>query len=299
MARIRSPERASPAAEAESRRALIEAVKHPRYEVLPLEGAADDVVAHVPPQVKVTVTASPTRGLDPTLDLAERLSGAGYAVAPHISARLVRDQDHLEELLDRLRSAGVNDLFVIAGDAREPAGDFPDAAALLSAMGGLRERFAEIGISGYPESHHLISDETTIQAMFEKESMATYIVSQICFDAEVIVTWVRRVHARGTLLPIWIGVAGTISNRRLLRIAGRVGLGDSARLLKAHGAWVRRLVRPGVYTPTRLIRELAPQVANAAGRIAGFHVYTFNELARTEKWRRQLVDRLIDEDNHA
>ena len=149
----------------------------------------------------------------------------------------------------------MNDLFVIAGDAREPAGDFPDAAALLSAMGGLRERFAEIGISGYPESHHLISDETTIQAMFEKESMATYIVSQICFDAEVIVTWVRRVHARGTLLPIWIGVAGTISNRRLLRIAGRVGLGDSARLLKAHGAWVRRLVRPGVYTPTRLIRS--------------------------------------------
>ena len=92
-------------------------------------------------------------------------------------------------------------------------------------MGGLRERFAEVGISGYPESHHLISDETTIEAMFEKEPMATYIVSQICFDAEVIATWVRRVRDRGTLLPIWIGVARTISNRRLLRIArqGRPG----------------------------------------------------------------------------
>ena len=155
----------------------------------------------------------------------------------------------------------MNDLFVIAGDAREPAGRLQDAAALLSAMGGLRERFAEIGISGYPESHHLISDETTIQAMFEKEPMATYIVSQICFDAEVIVTWVRRVHARGTLLPIWIGVAGTISNRRLLRIAGRVGLGDSARLLKAHGAWVRRLVRRW-----RLHADTADQGARATGR---------------------------------
>ena len=298
MARTRSPERASPAAEAESRRALIEAVKRPRYEILPLESVADDVVEHVPPEIKVTVTASPSRGLGATLELVERLTGAGYAVVPHVSARLVRDQDHLEELLDRLRSAGVSDLFVIAGDAREPAGQFPDAAALLAAMGELREGFAEVGISGYPESHHLISDETTIEAMFAKESMATYIVSQICFDADVIVTWVRRVRARGTGLPIWIGVPGTISNRRLLRIAGRVGLGESARFLRAHGASVTRLARPRVYVPTQLIRELAPSIADAAARIAGLHVYTFNELERTERWRRQLVDRLIDEENH-
>ena len=46
----------------------------------------------------------------------------------------------------------------------------------------------DVGISGYPESHHFISDETTIEAMFEKEPMATYIVSQICFDADVIRT---------------------------------------------------------------------------------------------------------------
>lgn len=298
MARIRSPERVSPAAEAESRRALVEAVKRPRYEILPLEGVADDVVEHVPREIKVTVTASPSRGLGGTLELVERLSGAGYAVVPHVSARLVRDQDHLEELLDRLRSAGVSDLFVIAGDAREPAGEFADAAALLSAMGERRAAFAEVGISGYPESHHLISDETTIEAMFEKESMATYIVSQICFDADVIVTWVRRVRARGTGLPIWIGVPGTIGNRRLLRIAGRVGLGESARFLRAHGASVTRLARPRVYEPTQLVAALAPSIADAAARIAGLHVYTFNELERTERWRRQLVDRLIDEENH-
>jgi methylenetetrahydrofolate reductase (NADH) len=298
MARTRSPERVSPAAEAESRRALIEAVKRPRYEILPLEGVADDVVEHVPPEIKVTVTASPSRGLGATLELVERLSDAGYAVVPHVSARLVRDQEHLEELLDRLRSAGVSDLFVIAGDAREPVGQFADAPALLSAMGELGAAFAEVGISGYPESHHLISDETTIEAMFEKESMATYIVSQICFDADVIVTWVRRVRARGTGLPIWIGVPGTIGNRRLLRIAGRVGLGESARFLRAHGASVTRLARPRVYEPTQLVAALAPSIADAAARIAGLHVYTFNELERTERWRRQLVDRLIDEENH-
>src|SRR5262249_33788283 len=206
MGWIELPERTIPAAEAESRRALITALERPRYEVLPLDGIADKVEMHVPRGIKITITASPSRGLEAMLRVVERLSSAGYAVTPHLSARLVRDAGHVEELVSRLRSAGVDDLFVIAGDVREPTGQFAGAAALLSAMGELREHFSEVGISGYPESHHMISDDATIEAMFEKEPMATYIVSQICFEADVIGTWVRRVRDRGTFLPIWIGV---------------------------------------------------------------------------------------------
>jgi methylenetetrahydrofolate reductase (NADPH) len=293
MSQIEAPDRSSPATEAESRRALIEALKRPRYEIFPLDGIADEVVEHVPGGVKVTVTASPSRGLEASLGLVERLSAAGYAMTPHLSARLVRDTAHLEELLHRLRSAGVDDLFVIAGDAREPAGQFEGAAELLSAMAGLRDRFAEIGISGYPESHHVIPDDTTIEAMFEKEPMATYIVSQICFEADVIATWVRRVRDRGTFLPIWVGVPGAVDSRRLLRISRRIGLGESARFLRAHSGWLRRLALPRVYRSTALAKELAPSIADPTARIAGFHIYTFNELERTEEWRRQLVEQLI------
>jgi methylenetetrahydrofolate reductase (NADPH) len=297
MGRIESPARPTPTAEAQARRALIDALSRPRYEILPLEGVADEVGAHVPPEVRLTITASPSRGLEASVALVERLRAAGYVVTPHLSARLVRDRGHLEELGRRLAAAGVRDIFVIAGDTREPAGEFPGAADLLSAMGELRERFADVGISGYPESHHVISDDTTIEAMFEKEPMATYIVSQICFEAEVIATWVRRVRDRGTFLPIWIGVPGTVSNRRLLRISRRIGLGESARFLRAHGDWFRRLLLPRVYEPTALMRELGPTVADPAARIAGFHIYTFNELKRTEEWRRPLVERLIAEEN--
>jgi methylenetetrahydrofolate reductase (NADPH) len=298
MGWIESPERTIPATEAESRRALITALQHPRYEVLPLDGVADQVLMHVPRGIRVTITASPRKGLGAVLETVERLSAAGYAVTPHLSARLVRDPGHLEGLVRRLRSADVNDLFVIAGDIREPAGHFEDAAALLSAMGELRERFAEVGISGYPESHHVISDETTIEAMFEKEPMATYIVSQICFEGEVIATWVRRVRDRRTLLPIWIGVPGVVNNRKLLQISRRIGLGESARFLRAHGAWLRRLALARTYKPTNLVTELGPVIADPAARIAGFHIYTFNELERTEEWRRQLVERLIRQQDH-
>ena len=181
---------------------------------------------------------------------------------------------------------------MIAGDARRPAGEFAGAAELLAAMGELRDRFAEIGISGYPESHHLISDETTIEAMFEKEPMATYIVSQVCFDAEQIATWVRRVRARGTLLPIWIGVPGAVDSRRLMRTSVRIGLGESVRFLRGQRGWLRRLALRRLYTPTELLESLIPSFADPAARVGGIHVYTFNELERTERWRLQLLERL-------
>jgi methylenetetrahydrofolate reductase (NADPH) len=161
-------------------------------------------------------------------------------------------------------------------------------------MGELRESFAGIGISGYPESHHFISDETTIEAMFAKEPMATYIVSQICFDAGVIATWVKRVRDRGTLLPIWIGVPGAVDTRKLLRTSLRIGLGESVRFLRAQRGLLRRFLRPRVYEPTELLEALTPTFADPDARLGGIHVYTFNELKRTETWRRQLVDRLTN-----
>ena len=127
-----------------------------RFELLPLDGIEEQVLEHLATDTKVTVTASPRKGLEATLDLSERLSKAGYPVVPHLSARLVRDRGHLEEVLARLSAAGIRELFVPAGDATEP-GEFQSAADLLEAMGEARTQFDRIGITGYPESHHLIS----------------------------------------------------------------------------------------------------------------------------------------------
>jgi methylenetetrahydrofolate reductase (NADPH) len=282
----------SPARRPTPGHALLDALERPRYEVLPLPGITDNVLAHVPREIKITVTASPSRGLEATLRVVEALASRGYAAVPHLSARLIRDREHLEEVLLRLQAADVSEVFVIAGDARQQVGEFADAAGLLSAMGKFRDHFREIGISGYPESHQFISDETTIEAMFEKEPMATHIVSQISFDAEVIAAWIRRVRERGTLLPVWIGVPVVVDNRRLLRTSLRIGLGESARFLRAHRAWLRAFALRRRYMPTELLHELAPSFADPAARIGGIHIYTFNELERTERWRRELVEHL-------
>ncbi len=271
---------------------LADALRSPRYEVIPLAGVEEAVAEHVPRSIKLTVTASPKKGIDETLGLAGRLSGLGYEVTPHLSARLVRDEAHLEDILGRLREIGVKDAFVIAGDAPQPAGDFEGAAALLEAMAGIGHDLDEVGISGYPESHPLISDETTIQAMYDKAPYATYIVSQICFDPAVTARWIRRVRDRGVELPIYIGVPGVVSVTKLMRISGSIGLGASARFLKKYGSRFSRLLLPGRYRPDRLIEDLAPCVADPQSDVRGFHVYTFNEIGETEAWRRSKLDDL-------
>jgi len=273
-----------------SSRALAEVLSRPRLEVLPFDGIEEEVRANLATDARVTVTASPRKGLEATLALSERLARAGYTAVPHLSARLVRDRAHLEEVLARLRDAGVRELFVPAGDATA-AGEFAGAAELLEAMGPLRAEFDEVGITGYPESHHLISDPDTIRAMFEKEPMATCIVSQICFDAGTIRAWIEAVRERGTSLPIWIGLPGVVNSRKLMRISMKIGLGRSARFLGHNRGWVPRLLTRQ-FKPDRLVRELAPVVEDPQAGVAGFHLYTFNEVARTERWRRHAVEQL-------
>jgi methylenetetrahydrofolate reductase (NADPH) len=240
----------------------------------------------------VTVTASAPRGLEPTLALAERLAGSGFQVVPHISARLVPGVEELGAIVARLRERGIRRILVIAGDVREPAGEFPDAASLLAVLGRLDHGFEEIDIAGYPESHPFISDDATIEAMYEKEPHATHLVSQVCFDAETIGRWVQRVRRRGVSLPVYVGIPGVVDPLRLLRISRRIGVGESARFLGKHANWIARLLLPRTYRPDGLLDGLATYVAVADNRIEGLHVYTFNEVAKTEGWRQATMERL-------
>ncbi|MGN6167071.1 MAG: methylenetetrahydrofolate reductase [Solirubrobacteraceae bacterium] len=275
---------------------MVELLQRPRLEVIPLAGVEQAVLEHVPRDLTVTVTSSPTRGTDPTLKLTEHLAHEGYRVVPHLAARLIADRAELAALLARIEASGVRDVFVVAGDIPRPAGRFEGAAELLAAMAEIGHGLERIGITGYPESHAFISDEATIQAMFDKVPFATYIVSQICFDAPVIAQWIRKVRDRGVALPIYIGLPGPIDALRLLRLSRRVGLGDSARFLRRHGSWLGRLVLPRSYSPDALLERLAPDLARKDNAIAGLHLYTFNEVVQTEDWRRQ---KLVLPDNTA
>jgi methylenetetrahydrofolate reductase (NADPH) len=263
---------------------VAELLRRSRYEVLPLDGVEEQVLAHFPREVKLTVTASPTKGLEPTLALVESLSRHGYAVVPHLSARLVADAAELAEIAARLQAVAVRDVFVVAGDPKEPRGSFHGAIDLLEALDELGRPFPEVGITGYPESHPFIDDETTIAAMFEKSRHATYIASQVCFDPAVTAQWIEDVWARGTRLPVYVGVPGAVSRAKLLRVSTRIGIGDSLRFLRKNGSFASRFLRGG-FSPDALVDGLGPVLEG--DKVAGFHVFTFNDVEDTERWRRR------------
>ncbi|MFE7766554.1 5,10-methylenetetrahydrofolate reductase [Streptomyces sp. NPDC057438] len=263
-----------------------------RYEVLPARATEEKVLAHVPRDVVVTVTASPVKGLEPTLDLAGRLAAHGYRTVPHVPARLLRDDLHLKEVVDRLREAGVDDVFVPAGDADPPAGPYEGALPVLRRLGELGGPFARVGVTGYPESHPLIHDDITVQAMWDKREHATYVVSNLCFDPRVLGEWLARVRRRDVTLPVHVGVAGPVQRAKLLAMATKIGVGESTRFLTRHASWFVRFAAPGGYSPEKLLTRTEKALADPASGVAGLHLFTFNQIAETERWRRSLLDRL-------
>ncbi len=267
-------------------------LQRPRYEVFPAASTEDTVLEWVPAELTVTVTASPAKGLDPTLDLTERLAAGGYRVVPHLSARLVRDDAHLADIVARLAASGVDDVFVPAGDADPPAGRFDSALSLIDRLAEMGRPFARVGVTGYPESHPRIGDDITIQAMWDKRHHASYLVSNLCFDPATLRKWIARVRARGVAMPMFIGIAGPVDRARLLRMAAKAGVAESARFLTGHTDWLLRLGTPAGYNPARLLERTGATLADPASAVEGLHVFTFNQVRQTEQWRRSLLDRI-------
>ena len=266
-------------------------LENARYEVLPTASIEDKLLEHVPVDRTITVTASPSKGLEPTLDLTERLTGHGYVAVPHLAARMVRDRAELAEICERLSGKGITRVFVPGGDA-DPPGAYPDALSMLEDLADLGRPFPHVGITGYPESHPTITDDLTIQSMWDKRRYATHIVSNLTFDPKSISTWVGRLRQRGVAMPLLLGMPGPIERTKLLSMATRIGVGESTRFLAKNKGTFARLAAPGGFTGERFLQECSTIASRPESLIEGLHIFTFNQIAQTEEWRQELLSRL-------
>ncbi|MCW2808543.1 MAG: 5,10-methylenetetrahydrofolate reductase [Marmoricola sp.] len=264
---------------------------HARYEVLPTPSTEEKVLASVPLDVPVTVTASGAKGLEATLALAESLAGQGYVAVPHLAARMISGRTELGEIRARLAAAGITRVFVPGGDV-DPVGDYPDAFSLLEDLNTLPQPFEQIGITGYPETHPKITDDLTVQAMWDKRRHATHVVSNLTFDAGAIKSWVSRMRGRGVTMPLLLGMPGPIDRAKLLTMATKIGVGESTRFLAKHKGTFARLAAPGGFTGQRFLEECAGVAARPESLVEGLHIFTFNQIAQTEEWRQDLLSRL-------
>lgn len=271
------------------RAALRSLVVGARFELIPLRDALEQAEA-LPTTVPVTVTASPTHGIESTLELCEAVIRRGHAATPHLAAHMIRDREHLIDVLARCRAGGMREAFVIGGDAKD-RGELHDATALLDAMVELGHPFERIGVAAYPEGHPSIPSERLLEILRAKQAVASSMTTQMSFDADAIAAWVGRVRAAGITMPIHLGLPGPAELRRLLRIAARIGVGGSARYLRKNRQLLGVVLRRS-YSPDRLLRALAPTIADGEARIVGLHLFTFNQVEAAAEWRRRTLDEL-------
>ncbi len=261
--------------------------RNTEFEVLPFKSVLDQA-PFLPAGAVVSVTSSPARGLAQTIRYAAGLAQRGFEVVPHLAARGVKDEAHLMDLLDSIAAAGMRRAFVVGGDNQD-AGAFADALSLLRAMKRADRPMPRIGIAAYPDGHATIPDDALLQALRDKQPYASYMSTQMCFDAQAIERWVRQVRTEGITLPIHLGMPAVAPIQRLLAISAQIGVKASARYLSKHRGLLARVLRPRAYTPARLTEQLGPLIADPSAGIEAVHFFTFNQVETCEAWRREYI----------
>lgn len=264
-------------------------------EVIPTKTIIDRLV-HIPRHYYVSITCSPTKGLEPTLDLVEKLRALPderqLKLIPHIAARMIRDKGHLREILARLDAARVESIFVPAGDAPEPLGEYRDSLEVLQDIAEIGHGFEDIGVAAYPEGHPMIGDQELMRFLKVKQEFATYLVTQMCFDPDILVNWLKDIRKAGITLPAWIGLPGVADMGKLISLSFQIGVGPSARLLKKQKGLLKKFINGKPYQPDDLLEGLRPHLDDPGIVVPGFHLFSFNDVERTEKWRAETFENL-------
>ncbi len=253
-------------------------------------------LAHLPRHSYLSITCSPVHGIGPTLNMVDELRALPeerqLKLVPHIAARVVRDKPHLREILKRLDGAGVESVFVPGGDSAQPAGDYDCSLELLRDIADIGHAFEDVGVAAHPEGHPMVDDEILLRLLKEKQQYANYLVTQMCFDSEVMIKWLQGIRRAGVTLPAWLGLPGVADIPKLISLSLKIGVGQSVRVLKKQKGLIRKMLSAKPYQPDELVAGLLPHLSDPVLDIPGFHLFSFNDVERTERWRVETMGKL-------
>ena len=272
--------------------AMRDLVANLHYEIVPMK-SIDQAIEDLPTGADVSVTCSPAKGIGATQEYTERLIGLGHRPVPHIAARLVESPEHAAKLAGWVREHDLRDVFVIAGDAPEPAGPYDGALAFMRDFLDADPGVSKIGITGYPDGHAFVepsevrSHIRAKQALLAEAAIDGWISTQMCFDDSTIRAWIETERADGITLPIRLGVPGVVDRTRLMTMGTRLGIGTSLRYLAKNRSTVMHLMAPGGFDPTDIVVAFADDAAELG--IEALHSFTFNAVADTRAWQEAIL----------
>jgi methylenetetrahydrofolate reductase (NADPH) len=166
----------------------------------------------------------------------------GLETMAHLSC-VGETKEGLAETLDRIASAGIENVFALRGDPPrgeedfvQPEGGLGSAAELAAFIGGGWD--FSVGGACFPEVHPEAPDlETDLDYLRTKiEAGASFLITQLFFDNQVYFDFVAAAREKGIDVPILAGVIPVASFAQTKRICDLCDASIPARLEQAFRA---------------------------------------------------------------
>jgi methylenetetrahydrofolate reductase (NADPH) len=252
-------------------------------------GELEQARAVAPPGSRVHVGYVDSEDMAMRVGAARAIRRSGFEPVLTISARALRSEGMLREYLAGLRAADSSrSVLVVAGDPAQPQGPYPDAISVIGS--GVLEQYgvAQVSVAGHPGGHPVVPDDVLRQALADKAAelgkrgLSGSVTTQFGFDADLVLSWLADVRARGISLPVRVGAPGPASVQRLVWYASRCDVSVSAAVAQKYG--FSPADPTGSAGPDRFIRALAAGYdARVHGEVS-LHFFTFGGLAATAEW---------------
>lgn len=240
------------------------------------------------PGTRVFVSYLPNQTWEQSRQASLAACAAGFEPVPHIPARLVPSQAHLERILGELAGVGVQEVLLIAGDYPEATGPYSDVSEVLKTGLLGKHGFRRVSLAGHPEGHSKVALPVIRQAERDKVSLAqslgleTSLVTQFFFEAQPFIDWAASLRQQGVSARVVGGLAGPASVAALFRFAMRCGVGPSIRALGAKPTSMMKLL--GDHGPELVIRDLVEAQADDGLDFNGVHFFCFGGFLRACQW---------------
>jgi methylenetetrahydrofolate reductase (NADPH) len=131
-----------------------------------------------------------------------------------------------------------------------------------------------------------------LRALKDKQHFAHSMTTQMSFNPKAVSTWIGKMRGEGVRLAVHLGVPGVTELSKLMTIAARIGVSDSARYLKKNRHMVGHVMSPGSFGPDAFLEALAGTIADHAAHVDGVHLFTFNQIEATVAWQQRMEGRL-------
>jgi methylenetetrahydrofolate reductase (NADPH) len=264
-------------------------------EVLPRSAAKVDSFSDVlPKNTRVYIAHLETEDISAMVATAKRIHDEGFAVMPHIPARMIASKEMLHDWISMYQNeAGVDEALLLAGGSNKPVGDFNSSMQLIES--GLFDKagFKRLHIAGHPEGNKDIDPSGGIknvsealswkQEFSQRTDASMAIATQFCFDANIVKKWADSIKENGIDIPIHIGIAGPAKLQTLLKFSVECGIGASMKVLTKRAKDITKLLLP--YKPTQILNELADHKSkDPEFNIEQVHFFPIGGVKQTVDW---------------